>query len=442
MKTRTIALILLAAALLGVTGLCALTTFGTYRWVQAQGVHIRLFAQDTVSVETKEARSFPVDGPLTLEVDTSLGDIQVSAQEGSAASVEIVRKAWGETQAAAQAEAGKLGVEVVASPSRLKLSYQGQDQNRVEVLGVSRPGRVSFNIKVPAETSVILKTGAGDINLSETRGKADLEANFGQVTVNGLEGGLAVRANSAGLVLKGIAAGDGDITAETSFAGITVEDLHGGEIQLRTASGEVLAKGIEASGALRVENQFSRVQLEDLRAAEVQIKNEGGEVQVRQGEVVGPLEVRTTFNKLVVQTVRASEYNLQTSQGNLVLDGAQGRLDLTNQFGEIQVSEASQANLNLKNESGAISFAGSLDEEADHSVATTFSDIRLSIPGSSALSLDLETEFGKIDCELPVTLTGQPSETHLQGTVNGGGSLLKAVTSNGVISIKALEEDQ
>jgi hypothetical protein len=120
------------------------------------------------------------------------------------------------------------------------------------------------------------------------------------------------------------------------------------------------------------------------------------------------------------------------------LDGAQGKLELTNSFGEIRVSNAREAVLAIKNATGAISFSGALDESVSHRVETTFADITLQIPSDTAVTLDLETSFGDIKTDLPLTLSGELDETAWRADLNGGGAELVVRTNNGDISVLAI----
>jgi hypothetical protein len=50
----------------------------------------------------------------------------------------------------------------------------------------------------------------------------------------------------------------------------------------------------------------------------------------------------------------------------------------------------------------------------------------------------LKTDFGKVKCDLPITLSGSLNEKHWIGAINGGGESLDASTSNGDIRVEIL----
>lgn len=438
MKARTVVILISAAALLGTLGLCGLTTLSTYRWVQDRGLQLARF--ENVSAKVTETRSYPAGQPFVLEVETDLGDIAVSAHAGESVEVEIIKTGWGETEAEARQAAEAVQIREETGPDRLRLVYREPEQAEMVFIGQAHSDSASFNIKVPANSAVTLHTAIGDLLLRGTTGGAELESSFGQVTVQDLAGGLAVQGSNASLAVESVQAGAEDIRLETSFGGLVAEDLAGRNIHLRSATGEVSARGIRAAGELTLENQFGATKLEDVQAASLAVVSQNSNVELRQGVIEGQLTVQTGFGDLEVQGVQAAGYTLGTSQGKLILEGAQGLLNLTNTFGEILVTDAREAILSVSNQNGLISFTGSLAPGTGHTLETTFDDIRLTIPRDSAFDLSLETQFGKLVSELPVSLSGQVSETSWQGRLNGGGPELRAVTQNGNISILALEQ--
>ncbi|MFZ5879888.1 MAG: DUF4097 family beta strand repeat-containing protein, partial [Chloroflexota bacterium] len=69
-------------------------------------------------------------------------------------------------------------------------------------------------------------------------------------------------------------------------------------------------------------------------------------------------------------------------------------------------------------------------------------EISLSLPADTAVDVDLQTEFGNITSDIPVTviLSGEVEKSHQVGTMNGGGPELKVSTQSGNITIKALKK--
>ena len=69
------------------------------------------------------------------------------------------------------------------------------------------------------------------------------------------------------------------------------------------------------------------------------------------------------------------------------------------------------------------------------SLKTSFSSIRVSLPGNAGYSVSARTSFGHIRSAIPVTTTSVGDDT-LIGTIGRGGCRLDLATSNGSITIE------
>ena len=142
-----------------------------------------------------------------------------------------------------------------------------------------------------------------------------------------------------------------------------------------------------------------------------------------------------------VTGVEAPDYQLSTSNGDLTIEGASGSLKIDNSFGDISIIDAVNVSLDVEGNNGSITFTGSLNP-TPHTIKNSFGDITLTIPPDSAFDVTLDASFGKIDSELPLSLTGTldngTDSNHWEATINGGGPELKATTSNGDITIQVL----
>jgi DUF4097 and DUF4098 domain-containing protein YvlB len=191
-------------------------------------------------------------------------------------------------------------------------------------------------------------------------------------------------------------------------------------------------------GEAIIYNQFGSIDIQSLSASRLEVENNNGAIDLKDCQLDGLVQVTNMFGDVHLADVSSEIYRLKTNNGLLAVEGAQGTLELGNEFGDIQVTGASQAVLDIKTTNGRIEFSGSLDQDSIHNLQNNFGTIILSIPADSALDLSLKTEFGRIISDLPVSLTGELNETSWQATLNGGGALLSAQTTNGDILLKSL----
>jgi hypothetical protein len=72
------------------------------------------------------------------------------------------------------------------------------------------------------------------------------------------------------------------------------------------------------------------------------------------------------------------------------------------------------------------------------SATTSGGDIELALPRGTAGNVEASTSGGEIKSSLPVTAS-VIKEGRLEGSLNGGGALIRARTSGGNISLRQVE---
>ena len=438
MKGRTTLIAVLAIALVGICGLCVLTGVGTYSWMRASDMQLRFFSLDTTSATVTGTRSFKVSSPIILEVETDNGDITVMAADVDDIEVEIIKKAWAENQAKAQSIAEGMEIDVTQTEDLLTIAYQSMEPFGVISLS-NMPDTISFNIQVPAETSVVLTAHhGGEVALTGTSSSAVARTRFGNVKVIDVEGPLTINNSNGDITIENVDADSDPISLETSFGDITIAGLTGGEIDIMTNNGDISVTELTAKSDLTVMDQFGDVEIGDFSSDNLKIENQNGQINIESGQVSGLLEVSDGFGDVSVLQVEAGQYILETNNGDLNLDEASGEIDMVNSFGDIIIQNATDAVLVLKTNNGKVTFTGSLDKNKEHTFESSFGDIILTIPSVSAFDIYLKTSFGEITSDMPVIITGNLSETEWKGTLNGGGETLSVETNNGDISLETL----
>jgi DUF4097 and DUF4098 domain-containing protein YvlB len=237
---------------------------------------------------------------------------------------------------------------------------------------------VEFTITVPSETAVKVNIDFGTITLADTAGDADLQSNFGGVSASNVHA-------------------TGDVTLRTDFGKIEFKRGTANNLTIKTNSGSVT--------------------LDDVLVNET-------------------VDVDSDFGGITLTEVDASTYSVSTNSGSITITGAHGAVTAHSDFGDVTVREAEEVTLDLKTNSGGITFSGSLGD-GPHSLVSDFGSVRLTIPADSALTVDLQTDFGKITSDLPITASGDLDE-HWQGDINGGGVRLTVKTNSGGISLDVL----
>jgi hypothetical protein len=128
----------------------------------------------------RETRTLAIGATGALDLETHSGDITVTAGGGRDATIEIIRRARGRTDADA-----KLGLEQV------KVTVdQRPDRARVRAVYPDRQGNVysvdvSYVITAPAGTHVTAETISGHVTIKGIRGDVTVDVTSGHVDLSG-----------------------------------------------------------------------------------------------------------------------------------------------------------------------------------------------------------------------------------------------------------------
>jgi len=156
-----------------------------------------------------------------------------------------------------------------------------------------------FEIQVPCQTSLELKSGGGDVNVSELEGTFRLKTSGGDVEVSDVKGNL-----------------DG----ETSGGDMRVRQLNG-DLRLRTSGGDIRAASV--SGRVEIHSAGGDIEVSLARgnASGGEVETSGGEIHVAVDPAVGlNLEASAGGGDVhselpLTITGKVSESNLQGTLG-------------------------------------------------------------------------------------------------------------------------------
>ncbi|HKZ69708.1 MAG TPA: DUF4097 family beta strand repeat-containing protein [Anaerolineales bacterium] len=387
-------------------------------------MQIRLgsFFDDTTSATAEEEERFEVDGPATVNVNkgnlAAFGDVTVIGGLGDEIVVTAHKAAWGADTTSAENDLANLKVIVTQNGDVIDVRVERPESMSVFTLGNTRPDKVDFTITAPVETSVYLVTDFGDLSVSGTEGSVHLDTNFGKIEVTEVTGG--------------------DIDVRSDFGEIKLESVEADDVEAHSNAGEIIFDGVRASGEVSISTDFGEVDVDGGTAKTLFAKTNSGDVTVQNVNVAESISARSEFGQVRVVDVAGESYELNSNSGGITLEGATGPVTAHTDFGDVTVTGGVEVTLDLSTNSGNVEFAGSLSKGL-HTISTDFGQITLKLPDDSELTVDLQTEFGRIKSDLPITLSGDQEENHWQGEINGGGAELTATTNSGNITIQSFE---
>jgi hypothetical protein len=230
-------------------------------------------------------KTLKVSAPVELDVDTGAGKVTVRA--GDASSVRIVGTlrtvdVWSSERAARAIR------EVEANPP---VEQKGNYVRVGHLFGELRKGiQISFEITVPAETSVRIKTGLGD------------------VVVKGVRRGVRVDTGAGSIWLEGVG---GEIWADTGL----------GDVDVRAAAGAVRVKS--GAGSIKMEGRPGGTWRLDTSLGNITVRvAPGAAFEVRAKTALGSIHSRHTIE--IRDALLSSEARGKVRGGGALLDLSTG----------------------------------------------------------------------------------------------------------------------
>ncbi|HEV2232653.1 MAG TPA: hypothetical protein VGV68_04520 [Terriglobia bacterium] len=299
-------------------------------------------------------------------------------------------------------------------------------------------GGLSFNENNPPEHD---RSGwsAADFDFTVPRRfNLDMETKGGNVTVGNLDGEL--RAATAG---GNIQTGDisGPVRVETAGGDINVGNI-GQRLMAKTAGGSIRANDIKGDATL--ETSGGEITAGFIEGA-VHAQTSGGDIGLRGA--TGPVSAQTAGGQIQIGQCGAS-IHAETAGGSIHLQGAKGGVVVQTAGGSIDLYRMQSA-VRAATAAGRILAEINANREtfAPSHLETSMGDIQVFLPPHLALNIDAlikESMGNRIVSDFPLHLTREEDAFHHgpkrgEGSLNGGGKVLRIRTVMGNIEIHKLD---
>jgi DUF4097 and DUF4098 domain-containing protein YvlB len=286
--------------------------------------------------------------------------------------------------------------------------------------GDKRPRHFSgeFAIHVPREMSLVkLETDGGTVDTAGISGRVEAESGGGGIKFDDIGGGVSAETGGGQIDVGTVS---GDLGLHTG----------GGSIVIRHANGKVVAE--TGGGGVRIESGTQGVSVE----------TGGGSIEVRQ--CAGKVKVSTGGGSVDLSDVGGAA-EIETGGGTIKLTSAKGHVHAETGGGGIELYGVPSAS--AETAAGGITVklvnTGS-SERHDSDLETEAGDITVYIASDVAINVRASVDMGnghRISSDFPdihVRSEGDQWSKTLtaDGSLNGGGPMLKVHTSSGDICIR------
>ena len=243
-------------------------------------------------VESTEpfTRSFPVSKGATLMLSNISGNIQIVPGTAGSIEVEALTHAWGPNPEQAKQRLQDAIIETYASGNRVEVRVEhGQ---RRDARGVD----VEFNVKVPPDAAVDLRTVSGDVRITNVKGEVRVQGVSGNVVLEGTARVATVKTVSGDLTINN-GGSDLQVALSTVNGNLQVQTLAARAIDVDTINGDVRIAGWSGDRAhIRSLDGDLDVQTSLTKGGRYEIESHSGNINLSLAEQPGFELEAHTFN--------------------------------------------------------------------------------------------------------------------------------------------------
>lgn len=244
------------------------------------------------TVEGSFERTLKVNGPVDLDVRTGSGSITVATGPTEVVTVRARIRSWdwfGLTGRRSEARVR----EIEQNPP---IEQQGNviRIGRVDMSDLFRHISISYELIVPAETtlgarsgsgalsidgvkrSVRASTGSGSVRIGAIGGGLDASTGSGTITVEAANGEVRASTGSGRIRARGIA---GSVTAKAGSGSIEIVQTGPGDVEMSSGSGQLSASGVR--GAVRAHASSGSVHVDGEPRGTWNVSSSSGSITVR-----------------------------------------------------------------------------------------------------------------------------------------------------------------
>lgn len=171
----------------------------------------------------------------------------------------------------------------------------------------------------------------------------------------------------------------------------------------------------------------------------VDLTSFNGDIEV--SEAADRVEIKT-FNGDISATAITGRISVNASNGDVRVAGAHGSIEVNTLNGDVRLGDITSSSVRAKTMSGRITYDGSVERAGEYSFNAFSGSIEVAIPANTGATLSVSTFSGTIDSpDFPLTLTPGTRSRESRGQsmsfdLGGGGARISLESFSGEITIR------
>ncbi len=268
---------------------------------------------------------------------------------------------------------------------------------------------INVIITMPPDIPVNLRTLDGNFEVNELIAGAKIRTSDGDIVLGSVSGDrITIQTLDGNIEAQSLTSPF--VSLRTSDGDISIETVSGESIAMQTLDGDIEAMSLK-SPSISLKTSDGDLNLGILDGESIELQTIDGDVFIELA--VGRTNIRTSDGDVILGELLSSGSKMQMIDGDIRIDQVSGHVSLTTSDGDV--------------------FLGLIEPE-DVAISVIDGDITLTMIEDLSVTLDISGSYVTMD-ELP-QFSGKISDTKIEGDLNGGGTLIRARTSDGDVIVK------
>jgi DUF4097 and DUF4098 domain-containing protein YvlB len=291
----------------------------------------RNFSQEQIA---KESHTLQIGAAGSLVLKNIAGDVTVTAGSGRAATVEVVRRSRGRTEADAKLGLDRVKIEVDHRGERATVTTRYPDDDRRPPYAVT----ATYIVTAPAGTSVTIASISGDVSVTNIKGDTTVDVTSGDITVTGCRVSSVKTVSGDVIVNDGEA--EGTLEVSTLSGDVRLQRVKARRLSMSALAGDVVARDI-VTGDATLSTQSGDVEFGGAvsGSGRYDLRSHSGDVRVTIPQGAFDVSARTFNGRITIDPnlgVKTTSSSRTSLRGTVGAGGAS--LEITTFSGDISIT--------------------------------------------------------------------------------------------------------
>ena len=344
----------------------------------------------------KAVRQFVETTPIQvsdrLSVSTSKGHVTSKIWDRDEVKIDAKISVWGTDEEAVQAFAEQIDIQIRRESGAVQIQPNVPKREKGDPI---RSVRIDFELHHPQKVDLDVRAKRGNITLPKIDGAATLNNHHGKTIFEGASGNISVKQNRGDIVVQHAGSDLSINNARNSNANI---DAVSGSVKVKMHRGDFTVR--EIGGDFIAENNRGSIKADQVGGRAV-AKNNRGTTHLKN--IAGATTVKTNRGAVEIENPESSVM-IQSRGGNIA----------------VRPHKPIGGDYAIKNKDGAVD---------------------LTIPDGSAVDVHGYVGRGRLQTDLPLSITGVSRTSQVvTGQLNGGGTKVAVELGRGDLSLRSDED--